>query len=289
MSLRWYESPRMVVLKPNTTALEAARAIENNNIGAVIVQDKGHVVGIVTDRDLTIRVLGQALDPTTATLGEVMTTPVVTLSPANTQADAVRLMRQSNIRRIPLVEDDRLVGIVTLDDMLLDEAAPLDELAMVIKGQIGRGGPAPSPRTPAEQRRAARAQETYRRLLNQVREEAELETPDQAEAALEVVVGSIVQRLTPDEGDDLIAQLPSLLQPKLRTLPRGPNKEITRQSIETKLREWLGVDASRATQILEAVGTTIAQTVSPGEIEDVRHQLPQAMRDILPAPHVKTS
>ena len=142
MSLRWYRMPRMVVLKPSSSVLEAARAIEHNNIGAVVVQDEGRVVGLVTDRDLAVRALGRGHDPRTTTLADVMTTPVLTLSPADGQSDAIRLMRERNIRRIPLVEAQRLVGIVTLDDLLLDEAAPLDELAAVVEAQIGEGGPA---------------------------------------------------------------------------------------------------------------------------------------------------
>ena len=59
MSLRFYVRPRMVVLTPKASALEAARSIENNNIGAVLIQDKGEVVGIVTDRDLTVRSLAR--------------------------------------------------------------------------------------------------------------------------------------------------------------------------------------------------------------------------------------
>jgi CBS domain-containing protein len=52
MSLKWYRRPRLVALNANTPVLEAARAIENNTIGGVVVQNKGRVVGIVTDRDL---------------------------------------------------------------------------------------------------------------------------------------------------------------------------------------------------------------------------------------------
>lgn len=144
MSLKWYRRPRLVALKPATLVLEAGRAIEHNNIGAVIVQAAGRVVGIVTDRDLAIRVVGRGLDPKNAPLAEVMTTPVVVLSPADTRRLAIRLMRERNIRRIPLVEGERLVGIVTLDDLLIDEVAPLDELAAVVEAQIGEGGPAPA-------------------------------------------------------------------------------------------------------------------------------------------------
>jgi uncharacterized protein (DUF2267 family)/predicted transcriptional regulator len=270
----------MVVLDSNDSVLQAARAIENNNIGAVVVQNKGRVVGLVTDRDLAVRVLGRGLDAEATTLGEVMTTPVVTLAPTDSQFEAIRLMQQRNIRRIPLVEEERAVGIVTLDDLLLDEAAPLDQLAAVVEAQIGEGGPAASLRSPATRRSAARAQATYGRMLNQLRAEAHLETSDQAAMALEIVLGSIVQRLTPDEAKDLIAQLPSLLQPTLRALPPGPDKTITRQTMEDELSERLGTDQSHMWQILVAVGDVVAQTVSPGQIDDVHGQLPDGLRGI---------
>jgi uncharacterized protein (DUF2267 family)/predicted transcriptional regulator len=271
----------MVVLKSASPVLEAARAIEHNNIGAIVVQDEGRVVGLVTDRDLAVRVLGRGLDPRATTLAEVMTTPVVTLSPADSQSDAIRLMQQRNIRRIPLVEAQQLVGIVTLDDLLLDEAAPLDELAAVIEAQIGAGGPAASLRSPAARRRAARAQATYGRLLNQLRASAGLESSEQAETALEVVLESLIRRLTPDEAEDLIAQLPSLLQPTLRALPPGPDKQITRETIEAELGERLAVAPDRAAQLLGIVGAGVAQNVSPGQIQDVQRQLPEALRGVL--------
>jgi CBS domain-containing protein/uncharacterized protein (DUF2267 family) len=280
MSLKWYQRPRLVVLNQNSPVLEAARAIENNNIGAVVVQNKGRVAGIVTDRDLTIRVVGQGLDSQTTPLNQVMTTPVMALSPADSQSDAIRLMQERNIRRIPLVEGERLVGIVTLDDLLLDEAAPLEELAAIVATQIGEGGPAASTKSPAMERRAARAEATYRRLLNQLRTNASLETAAEAEIALEVVLNSLVRRLTPDEAKDLIAQLPSLMQPPLAALPPGPDKRINRQTIEAELVQRLNLEPARAGQLLTAVGTTIAQNVSAGQIKDVQRQLPEELRDV---------
>ncbi|MGE3637409.1 MAG: CBS domain-containing protein [Pirellulales bacterium] len=278
MSLKWYRMPRMVVLKPNTPVLEAARAIEHNNIGAVIVHDKGRIVGLVTDRDLAVRVLGRGLDAESTKLCEVMTTPVTTLSPMDSHDDAIQLMQQKNIRRIPLVEEERIVGIVTLDDLLLDEAVPLDQLATVVEAQIGEGGPAASLRSPVMRRSTARAQATYGRMLNQLRDNANLETSERAETALEIVLGSIVQRLTPGEAMDLIAQLPSLLQPTLRALPRGPDKTVTRQTIEAELSKRLGLDQTHTWQTLVAVGDIVAQTVSSGQIDDVHGQLPDGLR-----------
>jgi CBS domain-containing protein/uncharacterized protein (DUF2267 family) len=280
MSLKWYLRPRLVALDAGAPVLEGARALESNNIGAIMVQDRGRIAGIVTDRDLAVRVVGRGLDPTSTTLGEVMTTPVVTLSPTDSQLDAIRFMRQRNVRRIPLVEGDRLVGLVTLDDLLLDEAAPLEQLAAIVEAQLGEGGPAVSPRSPGRLRSAARAEATLGRLVNRVRADAGLESPEQAAAALETVLAALVRRLTPDEAEDLISQLPSLLQPTLRAQPLGPDKQVTRETMESELGERLEVDASRAAPILEAVGSVIADTVSSGQMEDVRRQLPEAMRGI---------
>jgi CBS domain-containing protein/uncharacterized protein (DUF2267 family) len=280
MSLKWYRKPRLVALNPGTSSLDAARAIESNNIGAVVVLDNGAVVGIVTDRDLTVRVVGQGLDPRTTRLADVMTRPVVTLSSKDSQGDAIRVMLERNVRRVPLVEGDRFVGMVTLDDLLLDEAAPLDQLGAIVQTQIGEGGLVASPRSPAMMRRAARAEATYGRLLNQLRAEVGFETAEEAEAALEIVLKSVIRRLTPGEAKDLIAQLPSLLQSRLLSLPPGPDKSITREAIEGELVLRLGVHGNRASQIAAAVGATISESVSPGQMKDVRGQLPEDLRRI---------
>lgn len=284
MSLKWYVRPRLVALSPDASVLEAARAIESNKIGAVIVHDKGRITGIVTDRDLAIRVVGRALDPNTTTLAEVMTTGVATLTPSDSQLSALRLMERRNVRRVPLVEGERLVGIVTLDDLLLDEAAPIDRVAAVIQAQIAEGGAADSLRSPARRRSAARAEATYARLLNQLRTDARLDTAEQAETALEIVLEFVVRRLTPDEADDLISQLPSLLQPTLHAVPQGPDKLVNRETIERELALRLDVEPPRAAQLLSAVGNAVAQTVSTGQIEDVRGQLPKDLRDVFRSP-----
>lgn len=280
MSLRWYRRPRMVVLDRDAPVIEAARAIENNNIGAVLLQQKGAVVGIVTDRDLAIRALGRGLDPRSSSIGEVMTPDVVTLSSTDSQQDAIRLMQERNCRRIPLVDDGRVVGMVTLDDLLLDEAAPIAELAAIVESQIGEGGPIPSPRAPARLRSLARAEATYGRMLSLVRSRTGLTTAVEARSALEAVLAQVIRRLTPDEAKDLMAQLPSLLQENLRAVPPGPDKSITLEGIERELAGRLGVDASRAREILAGVGATVVDSVSKGEMDDVRRQLPAELRGI---------
>lgn len=284
MSLRMYRRPRLVALNPGAPVLDAARAVEQNNIGAVIVFERGSVVGILTDRDLAIRVLARGLDPHSTRIKDVMSTPVAVLSVNDSQSDAIKLMRDRNVRRIPIVEGDRLAGIVTLDDLLLDEVAPVDQLSAVIEAQIGEGGPVPSPRTPAMQRRMARTEATYRRLLNDVLARAALGSADEADAALDVVLTALVRRLTRDEAKDLIAQLPSLIHADLYALPSGPDKTVAKETIEASLVERLGIDLDRAGKVLIAVGQTIAQNISEGQMEDVRGQLPETLRPVFSPP-----
>ncbi len=280
MPLKWYRRRRLVALNRKTPVLDAARAIEANNIGCVVIQDQGALCGIITDRDLAIRVVGRGLDPTATVVEDVMTSPVATLSPSDSQEDAVRLMQELNVRRIPLVEGGRLVGMVTLDDLLLDEAAPLETLAAIVEAQIGEGGPAESPRAPGVQRRLARTEATYRRLLSQVREEAGLDSAEDAKVALEVVIGSLLRRITPGEAKDFIAQLPSLLQPTLATWISGPDRSIDRAAIEREVASRLGVDTARAAQIVASVSATVAQRVTPGQVKDLQSQLPQDLREL---------
>jgi CBS domain-containing protein/uncharacterized protein (DUF2267 family) len=275
MSLRWYARQPFVVLKPNSPVIEAARAIEKNNVGAVLVQDEGRVAGIVTDRDLTVRVVARGLDARTTPLADVMTTGIATLSPADSQSDAIRLMEERNVRRIPLVQGERLVGIVRLDDLLLDEAVPLNEVTMVVQAQMREGGPA----TPLREQHADRAQATYQRMLNQLRADAALDTVEQAESAIEVVLGSLLRRLPSYEARDLIAGLPSLLQRKLWAPPIADNR-ITRGTIEAELIQRFDVDPPRAAQLLAATAAVVAESVSVREMKDVRGHLPEELRGL---------
>jgi uncharacterized protein (DUF2267 family) len=215
------------------------------------------------------------LDPNSTRIQDVMSSTVAVPSLEDSQSNAIRVMRECNVRRIPLVEGDRLAGIVTLDDLLLDEAAPLDQMSAIIQAQIGEGGPVPSARMPAMQRRMARAEATYRRLLNEVQSRAGLGSPDESDAALDAVLSALVRRLSPGEAKDVISQIPSLLHAGLYALPPGLDRLIGRHTIEVSLAERLGIDLPRAEEILGAIGQTIAQNKSEGRMEDVCGQLPE--------------
>jgi CBS domain-containing protein len=103
---------------PETTIKDAARIMADGAIGDVIVVEAGteRVVGIVTDRDLAVRALANGMGPSTE-VGEICSGDVVAVPPSATVRGALNLMKDLNVRRLPVVEDDRAIGVVSLGDL----------------------------------------------------------------------------------------------------------------------------------------------------------------------------
>jgi CBS domain-containing protein/uncharacterized protein (DUF2267 family) len=286
MSLEKYRRPRLVVLHTNESAYEASRAMEANHVGAILLEDKGRLRGILTDRDLTVRVVGRGLDGRQTPLVAVMTPAPSTLPITATEEDVVELMRLRRVRRIPLLEGDRLAGLVSLDDLLLEGTVDSDDLARVVLAQLEEPAPlkpagAVHPEKPARRRRSeGRARERFGRMLHLVQSATGLPRRELAETALEVVLASIIRRITPHEAEDLLAQLPLKVQERLLHAPRGPDKSVGLESIARALAERLELGPDEALLVARGVGMTLGQIVSEGEIEDIRSQLPSEMREL---------
>jgi CBS domain-containing protein len=113
-------TPDPYTLAPQATLAEAARIMRDADIGDVVVTDEeGHLAGILTDRDIVVRALADDRDPTD-TVESAWTQEVVSVSSQSAVAEAVSLMRQHNIRRLPVVDGGNLVGIVSLGDLAVD-------------------------------------------------------------------------------------------------------------------------------------------------------------------------
>jgi CBS domain-containing protein len=102
------------------TIADAARVMRDNDIGDVVVVEDGQVSGIVTDRDIVIRAVADGRDPDSTAVTDVCTTGVETIEPEASVDDAVRLMRESDIRRLPVTKNGRPVGIVSLGDLAVE-------------------------------------------------------------------------------------------------------------------------------------------------------------------------
>ena len=132
----------VVVCGPETSAVQAASLMRHRHVGDVVVvddpQDEGVPLGVVTDRDLVVEVLGNGLDPAKTTVGSFMGRPVVIARESEDATLVIERMRTHGVRRVPVVGGEgEVVGIVTLNDLLkavIDEASAL--LEVTSKGQL---------------------------------------------------------------------------------------------------------------------------------------------------------
>jgi CBS domain-containing protein len=108
-------------LDAGQTVLEAARTMKDRGIGDVVVSDKGRVCGIVTDRDIVVRGIATGNAPSDMRLGDVCSADLTTVEPETDLEDAVRLMSEHALRRLPVVQDEQVVGIVSLGDLAVEQ------------------------------------------------------------------------------------------------------------------------------------------------------------------------
>lgn len=127
---------RLVAMSPETTAYDAIRAMEDNHIGAVVVQENGTLLGVVTDRDLAIQIISFDQNPFEVRLRTLMSRPVQVVSIEASPADAARMMLDRHVRRLPIVSGTKLVGMVTLDDLIADRAVEPELLGEVVRAQL---------------------------------------------------------------------------------------------------------------------------------------------------------
>ncbi|MET9182272.1 CBS domain-containing protein [Kitasatospora aureofaciens] len=120
-----------VTVRPTTTAFEAALVMEREAVGCVLVTDHGRLCGILTDRDLTVRVLAHGPHPAQP-VAELMTTPVVTVAGDADLDTAYRSFRNTGVRRLPVLDGDRPVGMLTVDDLLRDVVERLLDLLIPV-------------------------------------------------------------------------------------------------------------------------------------------------------------
>jgi CBS domain-containing protein len=113
-------TPNPVSLPGTASVHEAARAMRDQAIGDVIVIENNQVCGIVTDRDIVVRTVAEAQNPATTTLAAICSHSLLTVTPTDSVEEAVRLMRTHAIRRLPVVEGGKAVGVVSLGDLAVE-------------------------------------------------------------------------------------------------------------------------------------------------------------------------
>jgi CBS domain-containing protein len=112
-------SPVPVSLAPTESAATAARAMKEHGVGTVLILTDGKLSGLVTDRDITVRVLAENRDPLNTLVSDICSTELAVLGPDDDVDQATRLVRDRAVRRIPVVQDGIPVGIVSIADLAL--------------------------------------------------------------------------------------------------------------------------------------------------------------------------
>ena len=111
----------VVTIEPNTTVKKAAEIMNLHEIGCVVVVHSGKPVGILTERDMLKRIVCKSGKSETLKVVEVMSKPLITASPNMRAGDAAKLMFERNIKKLPVIENGHLVGLVSLTDLLRSE------------------------------------------------------------------------------------------------------------------------------------------------------------------------
>jgi CBS domain-containing protein len=106
-----------VCMAPGESVSAAARAMRQHGIGTVLVLTDGRLSGLVTDRDITVRVLAEHRDPGTTRIGDICGRELVILAPDDDLAEASRLVRERAVRRLPVLRDGTPVGVVSIADL----------------------------------------------------------------------------------------------------------------------------------------------------------------------------
>lgn len=140
MSLQNYCRKPVVRISPETNITEACQLMEQNNIGCLIAEREGKLCGIVTDRDIALRVTGAKRDPDKTKVKDIMTPDPIRISVDKDLHQLTELMHAYNVRRVPIVNGfDTTLGIVTLDDLIALFGEEMSEIGKAISEEFPRG------------------------------------------------------------------------------------------------------------------------------------------------------
>lgn len=129
MEVKDLMSRDVITVSPQEPAAVAARILARHNIGALPVAENGRLRGMVTDRDIVLRCVAAGRDPGRTAVAEIMTGKVVSASPADDAEDAARRMAREQIRRLPVVESGKVVGMLSLGDLSINDRLKMEASA----------------------------------------------------------------------------------------------------------------------------------------------------------------
>ena len=130
---------RVVSVSPEQSVLEAIKVLAAEDIGAAIVMSGGRIAGIFSERDYTRKIILKGRSSDTTRVAEVMTSTVIVVNPRTRTRECMQLMSEKNIRHLPVVDDARVIGMVSIrdivSDIIADQDFTIEQLEHYISGQ----------------------------------------------------------------------------------------------------------------------------------------------------------
>ena len=126
-------------MEPTASAYEAARFMADKNIGALVVIERGKVVGIASERDCARKLVAMARSPQDTLLRDIMSSPVMCVHPDRTGEECMALMTENRLRHLPVMDGDQLIGLVSIGDLvkatISEQQFTIEQLEHYIAGQ----------------------------------------------------------------------------------------------------------------------------------------------------------
>jgi CBS domain-containing protein len=132
MQVKQAMTKNVLVTNPTFSIRSAAKVMAEQRVGSLVVQENNKIVGIITELDIIWKVVANDKDPNTTTVGEIMSKKVITIRADQTIEEASALMVENKIKKLPVIEGDKLVGIITATDLISVQPKMIEELANLL-------------------------------------------------------------------------------------------------------------------------------------------------------------
>ncbi len=132
MQVKQAMTKQVLVTDPNSTIRDVAKVMANHRVGCLVVMEENKIVGIITELDIIWKVVAGDLEPKTTLVQEVMTKEVITVQADQTLEEASHIMIEQKIKKLPVVEKDKLVGIITATDLISVQPKMIATLANLL-------------------------------------------------------------------------------------------------------------------------------------------------------------
>jgi len=135
-----HKAPHLYTIKPDDTVIDAIKGMAENNVGALLVMSRKKLKGIISERDYTRKVILKGRSSKKVLVKEIMTNRLICVSPENTINESLRLMTTERIRHLPVLEGERVMGVLSIGDLIKWIISSQDAALQQLENYVSSGG-----------------------------------------------------------------------------------------------------------------------------------------------------